>query len=123
MPKAKTTVERKLYFSPEQWKEIERRAGKRGMRPTAYVKDIALHGEIKNYSLERYQSLVYPLRGMGVEINHIAATVNKTKSITSKDVEDVKKYLNDLLRMFKAFFSDKLTYDNIADGDEISWQK
>lgn len=39
MPKGKNTILKKIYFEPDEWKEVERRAALLGKRATAYVKD------------------------------------------------------------------------------------
>lgn len=118
MPKAKTTVERKIYLQPDELERIEKSAQKAGLRTTKYMKQIALHGEIKNYSLDKYKPMVYSLRGIGVKINQIAVAVNQTKSICRKDVEELYECLDDLTRMSKAYFSGKLPHEKIAADEE-----
>lgn len=118
MPKAKSTVERKIYLQPDELERIEKHAEKSGLRTTKYMKHIALHGEIKKYSLDKYQPMVYSLRGIGVRINQIAAIVNQTKSICRKDVEELYECLEDLTRMSKAYFSGKPTYKLMSADDE-----
>ncbi|MBO6308693.1 MAG: MobC family plasmid mobilization relaxosome protein [Oribacterium sp.] len=112
MDKDRHTVERKIYFTPGQCKEIERRAKLLNKRPNVYIRDMAVHGEIKHYDFEKYQELIYPLRGIGVNINQIAMVANSTGEVYKKDIEDIKEYLRRLRVMFDAHFSE-LKYELI----------
>ena len=113
MKKSYHTVERKIYFTPAEWAEIERRAALAGKRPNIYVREIAVHGEIKRYDFSKYEELVYPLRGIGVNINQIAMVANSTGQVYRKDIEDIKDSLGQLKEMFEAHFKD-LRYESIG---------
>ena len=112
MPKGKNTILKKIYFEPDEWKEVERRAALLGKRATAYVKEMAVHGVVKCYDFREYQKLAYPLRGIGVNINQIAAVVNSTGSIFEKDIADIRMQLAKLKELFDEYFKE-LKYTQI----------
>ncbi len=112
MKKAKHSVERKIYFTDDEWKEIERRAALVGKRPNIYIREIAVHGEIKRFTFSEYQTLVFPLRGIGVNINQIATVANSTGSVFKKDIEDIKDSFRQLKTMFEEHFKE-MKYDLI----------
>ena len=112
MPKGKNTILKKIYFEPDEWKEVERRAVLLGKRATAYVKEMAVHGVVKCYDFTEYQKLAYPLRGIGVNINQIATVVNSTGSIFEKDIVEIRTQLAKLKELFDEYFKE-LKYTNI----------
>lgn len=104
MEKNYHTIERKIYFTPEEWAEIERRAAKIGKRPNIYVREIAVNGEIKIFDFSEYQTLIFPLRGISANINQIAKVANSMGEVYKKDIEDIKESLRQLREMFDAHF-------------------
>ena len=112
MPKGKNTILKKIYFESDEWKEVERRAALLGKRATAYVKEMAVHGVVKCYDFREYQKLSYPLRGIGVNINQIAAVANSTGSVFEKDIADIKVQFAKLKELFDEYFKE-LKYTQI----------
>ena len=113
MPKGKNTLLKKIYFSPDQWAAVERRAALAGKRATAFVRDIAMYGEIKLYDFSEYQTLAFPLRGIAVNINQIATVANSTGEVYKKDIEEITENLRQLKTMFDDHFSE-LKYEQIG---------
>ena len=107
MPKGKNTILKKIYFDPDEWKEVERRAALLRKRATAYVKEMAVHGEVKCYDFTEYQKLAYPLRGIGVNINQIAKRVNETDHLHSGDLERLQEMMEAIWLSQKCILSDE----------------
>ena len=106
MEKEKHSVERKIYFTNDEWETVEKRAALIGKRPNVYVRDIAVHGEVKVYDFSEYQTLVFPLRGIGVNINQIAMVANSTGKVFQKDIEEIKQSFRELKTMFDEHFKE-----------------
>ena len=112
MEKKKHSVERKIYFTDDEWEQVEKRAALLGVRPNYYVRDMAVNGEIKHYDFAEYQSMLYPLRGIGININQIAAVANSTGSVFEKDIADIKVQFAKLKELFDEYFKE-LKYTQI----------
>ena len=106
MPKGKNTLLKKIYFSPEEWAVVERRAAKAGKKGTAFVKDIAMFGEIKLYDFSEYQKTIFPIRGIAVNINQIATVANSTGMVSRKDIEDIRENYRVLKALFDEHFKE-----------------
>ena len=113
MPKGKDTILKKIYFEPDEWKEVERRAALIGKRPTAYVREMAVYGEVKIFDFSEYQTMIFPLRGISANINQIAKVANSMGEVYKKDIEDIKESFRQLREMFDAHFKE-LKYKRIG---------
>ena len=106
MPKARDTIERKIYFDRKEWEEICRRAEIAGKKPHKFIREMSVFSEVKFYDFKEYMTLVYELRSIGENINQIVRVVNSTGSIYEKDIKDIKSEFTRLEGMFENYFSD-----------------
>ena len=104
MPKAKDTVERKIYFDKKEWEEVCHRAELTGKKPNKFIREMSIFGEVKYYDFEPYQTMVYDLRSIGQNVNQIARVVNSTGSIYERDIKDLKAEIKKLEGVFDAYF-------------------
>lgn len=100
MPTKKGNKEKKIYFSPEEWEVVCRRAEKVGKRTGTFIREIAVQGTVSVYDLELFNHLIISFNRIGSEVNQIAKVVNSTQSVYAKDIEDLKrsfKYFEDVM--------------------------
>lgn len=100
MPMKKGNKEKKIYFSPEEWETVCKRAAALGQRTGTYIRNIAVRGEIKSYDMKQFNHLIMSFNRIGNEINQIVKVANSTKSVYQQDLEDMKKQYADLQRVF-----------------------
>ena len=100
MPMKKGTKEKKVYFSPDEWKIVCKRAEKLNQRTGSYIRNIAVNGNIKSFDMKQFNHLIMSFNRIGNEINQIAKVANSTQSIYAKDIEDMKKSFEYLETVF-----------------------
>jgi len=100
MPMKKGNKEKKIYFSPEEWETVCKRAAALDQRTGTYIRNIAVRGEIKSYDMKQFNHLIMSFNRIGNEINQIVKVANSTKSVYQQDLEDMKKQYADLQRVF-----------------------
>lgn len=94
------------YFHPEEWKIILKKANAAGMKPTTYIKKIALYGEIKQYDTADVQKLTLAINKFGVNLNQVAHMVNATNSVYQADMFRMKNDFDDMREEVKAKLSE-----------------
>ena len=90
MPMKKGNIERKVYFSSEEWAAVQRKAAACGMRPGTYIRIMSVQGEIKFYDNENYKMLINAVRSVSNSMNQIAKVANSTGSVYAKDIETMR---------------------------------
>ncbi len=103
MPVRQGTKSKIVYFSPQEWEIVCKRAEKCNKRTGTYIREIAVQGTIKNYRLDRFNDLAMSFNRIGNEINQIAKGTNSTQSIYKKDIEDLKTsfgFLDNMIRNY-----------------------
>lgn len=89
-----------IYFSPEEWDIVCKKAAAVNMRTGTYIRRIAVKGRIKKVDLKQLNHLQLSFDRIGVEVNQIAKVANSTQSVYQKDIEEMQdkfKYLSDIL--------------------------
>ena len=112
MPMRKGNKVKNVYFSPEEWAAVQRRAAALKMRTGTYIRRISVHGEIKWYDFRKYSTLEIAVNAVGRNVDQIAKVANSTQSVYKKDVEDLQEQMDQLRTLFKIYF-DGLDYDLI----------
>lgn len=74
-------------FSPSDWEVVCTRSKKLLMKPTTYIKTIAVQGEIKKYNLADAIDLTTAINRVGRNINQIARVDNDSGGVYQKDIE------------------------------------
>lgn len=91
MPTRKGNKAIVIYFSPEQWNIVCRKAKAAKMRNGTYVRRIAVNGEVKIYELKELSALKRAFLSIGNNVNQIAEVANSSGSVYQKDIEDLQK--------------------------------
>ena len=100
MPARKNTKQKLVYFSPDEWQTVCKRAAALGQRTGTYIRRIAVRGEIKYFDMKQFNHLTMSFCRIANELNQIAKVVNSTKSVYAKDIEDIKKSFGYLETVF-----------------------
>ena len=91
MPVKQGTKSKIVYFSPQEWEIVCKRAEKCGKRTGTFIRDIAVRGSIKIFDSKPIDSFLISFNRIGNEINQIAKVANSTQSVYAKDIEDMQK--------------------------------
>ncbi len=100
MPMRKGNKAKRVYFSPEEWNIVCKKASAVNMRTGTYIRRIAVKGRIKKVDLKQLNHLQLSFDRIGVEVNQIAKVANSTQSVYKKDIEEMQDkfmYLSDIL--------------------------
>ncbi len=100
MPARKDTKQKIVYFPPDEWQTVCKRAAALGQRTGTYIRRIAVRGTIKSFDTEQFNRLIMSFNRIGNELNQIARVVNSTQSVYAKDIEDMKKTFAYFERVF-----------------------
>ncbi len=103
MPVRQGTKSKIVYFSPQEWEIVCRRAEKCGKRTGTFIRDIAVQGTINIFDTKPINSFLISFNRIGNEINQIAKVANSTQSIYAKDIEDLKTsfgFLDNMIRNY-----------------------
>lgn len=90
MPMKKGNREKKVYFSPEEWNVVCKKASKLNLRVGTYIRVISVQGEIKCYDMDKLLHLLRSFNKIGTNLNQIARVVNSTGEVYQKDIDDMK---------------------------------
>lgn len=91
MPTRKGNKAIVIYFPPEQWNIVCRKAKAAKMRNGTYVRRMAVKGEVKIYELKELSALKRAFLSIGNNVNQIAEVANFSGSVYQKDIEDLQK--------------------------------
>jgi hypothetical protein len=81
------------YIKLADWSKIEKRAKNCDLKPTTYIKNMALHGVIKLYDVGVLNRLNVELSWIGNNINQVAKLANETHSVTAQDLANIRQYI------------------------------
>ena len=91
MPTRKGNKAIVIYFPPEQWNIVCRKAKAAKMRNGTYIRRMAVKGEVKIYELKELSALKRAFLSIGNNVNQIAEVANFSGSVYQKDIEDLQK--------------------------------
>lgn len=117
MPARKDTKQKIVYFSPEEWEKVCKRAAALKQRTGTYIRKIAVNGIIKFYDMRKFSDLLYYLHRITDELNQIAKVANSTQSIYEKDVKDLRRSYNDMRIIIDNFLA-PLKSTNLFEEDQ-----
>lgn len=90
MPTRKGNKAIVIYFPPDQWNIVSRKAKEAKLRTGTYIRRMAVKGEIKFYDLNEFSLMRTAFASIGSNINQIARNVNMNGSVYQQDIEDMK---------------------------------
>ena len=91
MPTKKGNKAIVIYYSPEEWETICKKAKAARLRNGTYIRRMSVKGEIKYYEHKELMSLKRAFLSIGSNLNQIVAVANSTGSIYQKDIEDMQE--------------------------------
>ena len=90
-------IRKEIKYSDEEWNKVVELSAKRGKLPAAYIRDQALNIKIKIIDYLSPDDGVPGMRNkFHREMNEVAKTVNISKAVYAKDVEDVENIINEM---------------------------
>ena len=117
MPKRKENKEKKVYFSPDEWHTVCKKAAAVNMRTGTYIRNIAVKGSIRKVDLKQLNHLLLAFHRIGIEMNQVAKVVNSTQSVFKKDIEEMQESFSYLKDVFSDYLL-PLKSDEILTGDK-----
>ena len=90
-------IRKEIKYSDEEWNKIVELSVKSGKLPAAYIRDQALNIKIKVIDYLSPDDGVPCMRNkFHREMNEVAKTVNISKAVYAKDVEDAERIINEM---------------------------
>lgn len=90
-------IRKEIKYSEEEWSKIVELSAKSGKLPAAYIRDQALNIKIKIIDYLSPDDGVPGMRNkFHREMNEVAKTVNISKAVYAKDVEDAERIINEM---------------------------
>lgn len=92
---------KKMTFrlTAEEYEIIKAKVNEAGISQQQFLLKTALGKEIIH--LKEYQSLIYQIKRIGVNVNQIARHCNETGVITQNEMEDVRKGLEQIWQLLR----------------------
>jgi hypothetical protein len=85
-----------IDFKLKDWNKIPKRYEICKMKPTAFIREMALRGEIKLYNDERLNELSLQVRRFGNNINQIVHLAQEVKTVNKTDIENLEKHMKSI---------------------------
>ena len=89
MPTKKGNKAIVIYYSPEEWRTVCKKAKTARLRNGTYIRRMSVKGEIKYYELKELVTLKRALLSIGNNLNQIAKAANESGSFYQKYIEDL----------------------------------
>jgi hypothetical protein len=80
----------------DDWKIISERIKIAKMKPTTFIREMALKSEIKIYDDNQLYQLFMQLRRIGTNINQIVHLANEVHSVNETDIENLEKRMKEI---------------------------
>ena len=91
MPTKKGNKAIVIYYSPEEWRTVCKKAKTARLRNGTYIRRMSVKGEIKYYELKELVTLKRAFLSIGSNLNQIAKVANESGSVYQKDIEDLQE--------------------------------
>jgi hypothetical protein len=82
-----------IDFRNADWLKILLRAREANMKPTTFIKRMAVDGELIVYNLNAMNSLTLSINRIGNNINQIVHLANKVQTVDADEIEALTKKL------------------------------
>ena len=90
-------IRKEIKYSDEEWNKVVELSAKSGKLPASYIRDQALNIKIKIEDVFNTDYTVPDMRNkFHREMNEVAKTVNISKAVFAKDVEDAERIINEM---------------------------
>ena len=101
MPTRKGNKAIVIYFPPEQWNIVCRKAKAAKMRNGTYIRRMAVKGEVKIYELKELSALKRAFLSIGNNVNQIAYWANAQQSVSEADIQEAAALVRRAWRLVK----------------------
>jgi hypothetical protein len=85
-----------MYITFDDWLKILLRSREAKMKPTTFIKKMALDGKLVIYDTKPMNNLALSLNRIGKNINQIVHLANSVHSVNIEDVERLEKLLKNM---------------------------
>lgn len=90
-------IRKEIKYSDEEWNKVTELSAKSGKLPASYIRDQALNIKIKIIDYLSPDDGVPGMRNkFHREMNEVAKTVNISKAVYAKDMEDAERIINEM---------------------------
>ena len=100
-----------VRFNDDEFEKARENAARSKMKFETYIRWIACNGEIKVFDMGAVNELALQIHRIGVNINQIAAMVNKTKTVYKNDTEKILEEMGEMKKTINRFI-EKFERDN-----------
>lgn len=95
--KRKRNISFCLNLSEEEYMELEWKANRHKISKSQILRDFINKGEVKVNKIDELPELIKEINKLGNNVNQIAKRLNSSSDIFAKDVDDTKKYMEEIL--------------------------
>ena len=90
---------KKMTFrlSEEEYRQIKEKVEESGLSQQKFLLKTALEKEIIH--IKEFQTLIFHVKKIGININQIAKRANATGAVYQQDIEDIKKAVDEIWRL------------------------
>lgn len=86
-----------LKLSEEEFMELEWKSNRYKKSKSELLREFINKGEVKVNKIDELPELIRQINKLGNNVNQIAKKLNSTSDIFAQDVDDTKKYMEDIL--------------------------
>ena len=86
MVKMKRNIRKSVQFFESEWKAVQQKAQECGMKPSTYLRNIAINGAVNVYDAAEFSRIRQHISCLVSNINQIAKVANSTGSVYENDI-------------------------------------
>ena len=90
----KRNIRKSVQFFESEWKTVQQKAQECGMKPTTYLRHIAINGAVNVYDAAEFSRIRQFISGFVRNINQIAKVANSSGSVYENDIHDMQEACN-----------------------------
>lgn len=92
MENRKRPIAKRIWFSEDEWSQVEAKMGQAGViNFSAFAAEMLLQGQVKTYDFSHLKELNAYMGRIAGNINQIAKRCNENKSVHTNDVEQLRR--------------------------------
>lgn len=118
LPTRKGNKEKKVYFSPSEWKMVCQKAEMLNLRVGTYIQRMAIFGKINVYDFSILMKLTFEINKIGTNINQIVHLCNETQNVNTKDVYRLKEAISKLEKKYDEFMKPLVDFRENSEESE-----
>ena len=92
MSNRRRPIAKQVYFSEDEWSQVEEKMGQAGViNFSAFAAGMLLRGQVKTYDFSHLKELNAYMGRIAGNINQIAKRCNENQSVHTNDVEQLRR--------------------------------